>query len=129
MAKVLKGDIKDKLKHILFFTLLYFAVTFFNIVILMLFHFVTTFIIEQLYKSLNMYLYFIPLPWNLTTSLEVTFKMTPTLFNIMATMPLLCWFYRLDIWWLGLASSVPFLNVSIISSYVAITNSTTRIIS
>ena len=88
----------------------------------------TKLINELLYNSLNIYLYFIALLRNLITSLEVIFKVTPNLFCIMATMPRVCLLYRLDIWQLGLASSTAFLNVSIISSYVAISNSIIRII-
>ena len=95
----------------------------------MLFHFVTKFISESLDKSLNIYLYFIPLPRNLTTSLEVIFKVTANLFCIMATIPRLCRLCRLDIWRLGLTSPATFVNVSIISNYVVITNSTIRNIS
>ena len=106
----------------MFSTFLHFAVTFFHIVILMLFHFLTKFISESLYKPLNIYLHFIPLPRNLTTSLELMFKVTPNLFCIMATMPCLCWLYRLEMWLLGLAYSTTFIDASIISSYVTITN-------
>ena len=74
---------------------------FFHIVILMLFHLATTLTSESLYKSLNIYLYFIPLPQNLTTGLKVIFNVTPNLFCITASMSRLCGLYTLNIWQMG----------------------------